>query len=151
MLPIRQENYNLTEMASVCRVDNTLVAVNPDSGRVGDAYFKFCNKSDYTAATKLIRIFFKKADYTIHCDGKELWKLTNKEKKLLMQILKATSKRYKPYTNWDIAKYLWNCEYLQLDLDIDDYFGGVYDDEFKDRPSYVSSEQEIPNYMNLPI
>ena len=152
------EEYNsnymdLTEMASVCKdnVENVMIAVHPDSKRTGDCYFKYCNDTSYPSADKVIRIFFDRADYTVHKDGKELWNLNNKEKKTLMKILQAPSKRFKRHTNWEVAKYFWNCEYLETDLDIEDYFYGIYDKIFKDDKGYLPSTLEMPNYMNLRI
>ena len=85
----------------------------------------------------------------MHTDGKELWKLNNKDKKLLIKILNQHSKKYKEYTNWQAAKFDWNCEYLEEMLDIDEYFKGTYDEEYDTDPEYIRSDLEMPNYMNL--
>ena len=51
----------LYEMATVYRSTEygISVAVNPDSGRVGDPYFKFYNNVSFNKATKVVRIMFK--------------------------------------------------------------------------------------------
>lgn len=141
----------LGEMATVykSREYSILIAVTPDSSRAGNPYFKFLNNSNYLNADKIIRILFHKPDYVIHKDGKELWELNNKDKKLLMQILKQRSKKYKEYTNWDAAKFDWNCEYLEEMLDIEDYFNGNYDEEYKHDAGYIKSDLEMPDYTKI--
>ena len=127
------------------------VAVNPDSKRSGNAYFKYFNNSDFNKATKVIRILFKDIDYVVHKDGKQLWKINTKEKKLLIEILKKESNRYKGYTNWDAAKFDWNYEYLEEMIDSDLYFNGYYDEMYKDNPGYVPSTLKMPDYSRLNV
>lgn len=150
MLKIFIEEF-LEEMATIYKSKeySILIAVTPDSGRAGNPYFKFLNNSNYLNADKIIRILFHKPDYIVHTDGKELWKLNNKDKKLLIKILNQHSKKYKEYTNWQAAKFDWNCEYLEEMLDIDEYFKGTYDEEYDTDPGYIRSDLEMPNYMNL--
>ena len=73
------EEY-LDEMATIYKSleYGILVAVNPDSKRSGNPYFKFYNNVNYNKATKVIRILFNKADYVVHRDKIELWKLNLK-------------------------------------------------------------------------
>lgn len=57
---IKLENELLFEMATVHRDmnENISIAVNPDSKKIGDPYFKFYDSTDYTKAKRVIRIFF---------------------------------------------------------------------------------------------
>ena len=148
---ILEDTENLNEMAIVfkSREYSILIAVNPDSHRQGDPYFKFLNNSNYQRATKIIRILFNRCDYVIHNDGKELWHLSNKDKKLLIEILNKRSTKYKDYTNWEAAKFDWNLEYLEEMLDIDEYYKGNYDDKYRDDKGYIISTLKMPDYMNL--
>lgn len=150
MIKLVQEDY-LVEMATIykSRQYGIGVAVHPDSKRMGLSYFKFYDNPDYTQAKKIIRILFKSPDYTIHKDGKKLWKLNSDDKKLLVKILKQESSRYDGYTNWDIAKYDWNCEYFEEQLNMKRYFNGEYDEEYKDKPSYVPSDLKMPDYTKI--
>ena len=143
----------LEEMATIYKSKEygILVAVNPDSHRSGNPYFKFFNSHDFFKATKVIRILFKEPDYVVHKDGKELWKLNNKEKKLLVKILNEQSKSHKGYTNWQAAKYDWNSEYLEEMLDIEEYFTGDYDNEYKDNTGYVPATLSMPNYLEFDV
>lgn len=143
----------LEEMATIYKSKEygILVAVNPDSHRTGNPYFKFFNSHDFFKATKVIRILFNEPDYVVHKDGKELWNLNSKDKKLLIKILNQKSKHYPSYTNWQVSKFDWNSEYLEEMLNIDEYYNGEYDDIYKDDPGYIPSTLEMPDYMNLVI
>ena len=145
------EHENLNEMATVFKnkKQNVSIIVNPDSNRSGNPYFKFVNNSNFRNADKLIRIMFNKPDYVIHHDGKDLWKLNSKEKKLLITIMNKESSKYKGYTNWQAAKFDWNYEYFEEDWDIDDYFAGKYDNKFGSESGYVSSTLSMPDYLQL--
>jgi hypothetical protein len=114
-------------------------------------YFKFFNSSDYKKATAVISILFNKPDYVYHKDGKQLWKLNSKEKKLLIKTLKEESGHFSGYTNWDIAKYDWNREYFEEPLNMEKYFNGDYDDIYKNEPSYVPSTLKMPDYTKLNV
>lgn len=143
----------LEEMATIYKSKEygVCVAVNPDSGRSGNPYFKFFNDSDFRKATNIVRILFKEPDYVVHKDGKKLWKLNTKEKKLLISILQKESKQYKGYTNWEAAKFNWNYEYLEEMIDIEEYYNGDYDEMYSDNPGYIKSTLKMPDYTKLNI
>lgn len=150
---ITLKNEYLYEMATVHRdtTENISVAVNPDSKRVGDPYFKFYNDADFSKATAVIRIMFKSSNYTEHTDGKKFWKLNSKEKKLLVKTLESTSKKYRAFgfMVWDAAKFDWNYEYLKIDIEPEEYISGDCDEQFKNNPSYIPSTFKMPNYLDL--
>lgn len=152
MVEVVLEEY-LEEMATVYKnkEEDVTVAVNPDSNRIGNPYFKFFNNSDFRKADSVIRITFDNSDYIIYKDGKRLWKLNTQEKKLLIKILRDESKQYKGFTNWEAAKFNWNYEYFEEMFDFEKYFNGEYDEEYKDDPSYVSSKLKMPDYTKLNI
>lgn len=143
----------LTEMATIFKNKEigVILAVHPDSTKISGPYFKFANNPNYVQADKIIRILFNKCGYVVHHDGKELWRLNSSEKKELVKILNMPYKANKNYTNWQIAKYEWNYEYLENNLDLEDYYNGVYDETYKDDPSYVPSTLEMPNYLDLVV
>ena len=147
------KNEPLFEMATVHRdfENNVSVAVNPDSAKIGNPYFKFYNNTDYRKADKVIRILFNSPNYVIHHDGKQFLDLNGKEKKLLIDCLTQKSKKYK-FTGcsvWDATKFDWNYEYLGIDIEVDNYLNGEYDETYKDNPSYVSSTLNMPDYKEL--
>lgn len=150
---IKLENELLFEMATVHRdmTENISIAVNPDSKKIGDPYFKFYDSTDYTKAKRVISIFFTKPGYTKHSDGKKLCVLNHDDKKLLVKTLKSISKKYKAcgFTVWDAAKYDWNYEYLKIDIEPDEFISGSYDELYKDVPSYVPSTLKMPDYMQI--
>lgn len=152
MIKLVLEEY-LDEMATIYKsVEYGIgVSVNPDSNRQGNPYFKFYNNPNYTKATKIIRILFASPDYVYHKDGKQLWELNNKEKKLLIDILRQESNQYDGYTNWEIAKYNWNCEYLEVQLNMKKYFKGEYDEQYTSNAGYVPSTLKMPDYSKLTI
>ena len=150
MIRLIYEEY-LEEMATIYKSKEygIGVAVNPDSRRSGNSYFKFYNNPELPKATKIIRILFKNPDYIIHHDEKQLWKLNSKEKKLLIKVLKEESVRYDGYTNWDIAKYDWNCEYLEEQLNMKKYFNGDYENIYSENPGYVPFDLKMPDYSKI--
>lgn len=143
----------LEEMATIYKSKEygVLVAVNPDSRRIGIPYFKFYNNSNYNKADSIIRILFTKPDYIIHKDGKKLWKLNSSDKKLLMEIMNEESKQYKGFSNWEAAKFNWNYEYLEEMIDIEEYFYGDCDEKYSDTVGYIKSDLEMPDYTKLEI
>ena len=141
----------LDEMATVYRSSKycVQVAVNPDSKRKGNPYFKFYNAVSRDKATKVIRILFRKPDYVIHTDSKKIWKLNSSDKKLLMKILNEPSSYYKNVNTWNAAKFDWNRESLEENFYIEDYLNGEYDNKFKDNINYLSSNLKMPDYTQI--
>lgn len=146
-----------TEMATIGRNtdDNFLVVVTPDSGR-NDAYFKYCNHQSYESCTAVIRLDFRAVKYYTHKgDGKELWKINNKERKSLMKFLKAKPKSKKGMafnTNWEMAIWSWNDECgFTSDKDWDESFPEGCDPKsrlFK-KPQFVPLNSPIQDYTKL--
>ena len=140
----------LFEMATIKRDSryNVCIAVNPDSTKEGNPYFKYYNHQSYRSADKVIRILFKEPGFVIHTnrDGKEFYNIGSHEKKILMKVLTSPYSANKNYTVWDNAKFQWNYEYLELDIDFEEYMNGVYDNIYKNNPSYVPSTEPIKDY-----
>lgn len=152
MIKLMLEEY-LDEMATIFKSKEygICVAVNPDSKRKGIPYFKFYNSSDFNNADSVIRILFTKPDYVYHKDSKKLWKLDTKDKRLLVSVLKKESVRYKGYTNWQVAMYDWNYEYLEEMISIEEYFNGEYDEQYKNVIGYIPSNLKMPDYTKLNV
>jgi hypothetical protein len=149
----------LGEMATIGRNEekNFLVIINP-SENFNNAYFKYCNDKSYEKCTKVIRISFKKLEYFHHTgDGKKFWKITNKDKKNLMDFFKSktSNRKYLPtLTNWEVAIYSWN-DILNFtnNNDWDDSFPEGCDPEselFKN-PQFVRMNMPLHDYTKLEI
>lgn len=86
MIRLFLEEY-LDEMSTICRdnKNNVSVAVNPNSNRQGNPYFKFYNSASHKSATNVIRILFNSADYVDHIntDGKNYGSFHTKTKRCL--------------------------------------------------------------------
>lgn len=126
------------------------VYVNPDQSRTGDPYLKYYNARSYSKADKVIRLGMKKFEIIHHSDGLRFWDVTRKELKTLDNFLSGRSKIFSPYTNWQVALYLWNYE-SDLFTDIPDkyntiieaFFDGYFDtEENLNKPNYLPSFQK---------
>lgn len=146
-----------TEMATIGRSidDNFLVVVTSDSSR-NDSYFKYCNHKRYESCTAVIRLGFLEVAYHDHKgDGKELWRINNKERKALMQFLKAkpTSKKGTAFnTNWEMAIWSWNDECgFTSDKDWDESFpeGCDPDSDLFKKSQFVPLNAPIQDYTKL--
>lgn len=150
------EEY-LDEMSTICRdnKNNVSVAVNPDSNRQGNPYFKFYNSASHKSATNVIRILFNSADYVdpINTDGKKLWKLSHKDKKVLMELLNEPSSDYSDMTTWEACKFRWNVEYFEFTFYRDKYINGEYDKDktLAENPSYVPYSLKMPDYNKIEL
>ena len=135
------------EMATVATdiEHNIRIQVNPDRRRKGIPYFKVYDNSSYTSATKVARLHFKNYGIEDHKDRYESWYPNNKEIKMIRNFMMNQHVDFPQYTNWQMACWLWNLEYdFFNNHNRDEYFAGKFDEEYKDHPSYVSSNQEMP-------
>lgn len=128
---------------------NIMLAVNPDSNRISEAYFKMYNSDNYMSATKVARISFFRPILISHKGSKKPWNyLNSKQKEILIEYLNSESKNYPKYKVWDVLKYTWNDEHGYCSGTIDDYYNGADDNKIKTK-SYIPSKLEIPNYKNI--
>lgn len=154
MIRLVLEEY-LDEMTTLCKdyQNDVSIVVNPNSNRQGNPYFKFYNSTNYSTADKVVRILFNYADYVIHTntDGKKLWKLSHKEKRILNELLNKPSTKYSNMTVWEACKFEWNTEYLELPINLDKYINGEYDKDvhYTKNAGYVPYSLSMPNYMNI--
>jgi hypothetical protein len=161
---------DLSEMATIgsSDKDNFIVVVHPDSSR-NNAYFKVGNHKRYTSADKVIRLdFFSPIFYDHKKDGKKLWKLNNKEIKMIMEFMSSQTKiilsvrsfskvknevAVKEFnTNWEQAIYLWNneCGFLNhKDLDIGYPKGCNPNSRLYKDSQFVPFNTVMPNYLEL--
>jgi len=144
------EDEALTEMATVA-TDQKLqlrLQVNPDRSRIGVPYFKVFNSTALkTGETKVARLRFKDSGMEYHNDKYLDWVIDSKDLKIIIPFLKTKHDDFPKYTNWEMAKWLWNMEYgfIQPSRENrDSYFAGKYDEANAEHASYVSSEQEMP-------
>jgi len=145
---LSREVEPLGEMASVGSTDVPIglkVQVNPDPGRTGNPYFKVFNaKIPKSGQDKIARLHFLDDGMEYHKDTFKDWILTTSEIKAIKAFLNKTHSREKEYTNWQMAKWLWNLEYRFFSDDqIDDYMNGKLDGI--KHPSYVPSTTPIPD------
>ena len=137
----------LGEMATVTTSDKPAlrIQINPDRGRKGNPYFKVFNSPNFSKGTKVARLHFLDSGMEYHRDEFFDWILTSKEIRQIKELLMKPHSREKGYTNWQMAKWLWNMEYtFMMPDELDDYMEGKFDDQFKDHPSYVPSTAGIP-------
>lgn len=144
----------LTEFASIRRpITNEfmLLAINPDSNRIGDPYFKMYNKPSWNKATKVARISFLEPKLIIHkSQGVQPWtNLTKQDIDDLNDYLDSPWKNHPGFTIWDGLKYGWNEEWGFEVGSEKEYIDGNYDELNKNNPSYLPSTLEIPDYYQL--
>lgn len=153
MIRLFLEEY-LDEMATICKdyQNDVCIAVNPDSNRQVNSYFKFYNSANYKSATKVVRILFNSANYIEHqnADGKKLWKLSHKDKKVLKELLNSSSKKYSNMTMWEACKFEWNSECIEP-INVDKYISGEYDKDetYMKNPNFLPYSLEMPDYTKL--
>ena len=141
---------------------NFMVAVNPDTKRVGTCYFKYYNNKDYESSDRVARIDFRSPTLIHHKnrDGKKPWRLNAKDIKNLIDYLPKQSDQYRniKVNNWQFALYSWNNECGLLGYNfpqiynsvLEAFLDGFYDTDINlSNPSYVASTLPIPNYKYL--
>ena len=142
-------DYYIGEMATV-NIDKNLnirIQINPDPNRIGNPYFKVYDACSYQKETKVARLHFLDTGMEYHQDEFADWVPTNKEIKRIKGIL-LSEHSDDGYTNWQMACWLWNLEYNYFEFgpkDMKTYFGGKFDTQYKDHPSYVPSTTPIPD------
>lgn len=146
---IMDESINdetFSEMATVGSdtVRKLRVTVTPDIHRIGDPYFKVFNTSKLTTDSAVARCHFKDDGMEYHSDKYKDWVLKGKAIRLIQDFMMEPHEDFPEYTNWQMACYLWNHEFSFTDSK-QDYFAGKVDEEFKDHPSYVKHDQEMPD------
>ena len=139
---------HIEEMATVYtdEVNKHVCQVNPDRNRQGLEYFKLYNNVNWSKATKVARIEFRKPNYVLHTnkDGKENWKLNNREKIALIKALKMDSEDYPGYSNYQAAIIHFNRE------------KGLSANKTKENlindlkyPKFLPIDLPMPDYMKL--
>lgn len=136
-------------ITTVCSQDKPAIriVVNPDYTRKAIPYFKaFDTQGLKDNITKVTRLHFLDTGMEYHRDAYKDWKLNSEDIKNIKELLMSSHYDYDEYTNWQMACWLWNLEYgLFSTFDLDDYFAGKLDDQFKGDPSYVPSTTQMPD------
>ena len=143
--------YEMANVRRDRRNDFMLMAINPDSNRVGDPYFKVYDADSWRKATKVARLAFFEPKLIIHkSEGIQPWKtLTRRDIEDIEDFLDSPARGDINATVWDVLKYRWNDEYGFYMRSFTDYIRGEYDEEYKDDPSYVPSYLDPPDYRRL--
>lgn len=91
---------------------NRLVQVNHAESRQGLEYFKYFDSAGESSAKKMARIEYRKPEYVYHSHnrGKKIWKLNNKEKEQLMDMMHSKNIGDDRITNWQRAILQYNLE-----------------------------------------
>lgn len=151
-------------MATIGRHENPnfLVAVNPDTNRFGDCYFKYYDDKSFDSAKRVTRLSFTAPVKVKHRnrDGKQEWDLNTKDRKNLCNYLDEPSKDYRlsGLTNWVMALYHCDNECGLLSDDypeeysnkVDAFLHGFYDTEENiTNPNYLVSTLSRPDYTQV--
>ena len=143
------DDYYLGEMATVCSSAKPAMSihVNPDPNRIGNPYFKvYDSELPRKNDTRICRLHFLDSGMEYHKDSFKDWIISSKDIRNIKSFLSEKHELTQKYSNWQMAKFLWNLEYRFFpQRDIDKYMSGQFDDQFKDHPSYVPSTAEIPD------
>ena len=110
-------------------------------------YFKYYNSFSYHKANAVARISLKEPKYLEHknLDGKQDWKLTNKEKKELVKLMQSQSKVHKGYTNWQVTLIQYNFD--NFFIQPEETINGTFDrQEF---PQAFDINYPMPDYTQL--
>jgi len=141
----------ICEMSTVVR-DEFLIAVNPDTKRIGDEYFKVYNASSIDKATKIARIKFRDSSYIIHKNERnfENWILNKKEKNILIKILNTLN------TEYDDKGNSYNLTTFQKSIYLFNYEKGLGKSSnealrlsIEDRKDYLPIDLKMPDYSLL--
>jgi len=134
-----------------------MVAVNPDSNRIGDCYFKFYDSDSYSSSSSISRIRFDSPKYVKPHKGKHIVKLNATMKNELNKFMKTSYQDFPEITNWDYTKYAWNLDhnlvksYVEGKTPLQSYIDGDCDtEENLSNPNYVPNSLECPDYTKLP-
>lgn len=110
-------------------------------------YFKYYNSFSYHKADAVARISLLEPKYIKHrnLDGKNAWKLTNKEKRELIRLMNAPSKVHAGFTNWQATLIQYNFDnfFIQPEDTINRAFNK---EEF---PDAFDVDYPMPDYMQL--
>lgn len=151
------EHFNVEpfgEMATIYNEDepNLKIQVNPSNTKRGVPYFKvFDSRSPKRNETRIARLHFLDQGMEFHKDAFKQWIPNGKEIKIIKEVLDMPYDD--TYTNWDMAKWMWNLEYSEFfndktlkRSDIGTYFNGKFDNDkdFYMHPSYVPSTTSMP-------
>ena len=136
----------ICDMARVCTDinKNRVIYTDKDKFHIGNPYFKYYNSKSYDSADKMTRISFLRPEYIPPHqtpDGKQGdWVLNRKERKTLVDMLRADSKekyadgnRY--FTNWELAIIRFNNENGLMSTD--------------ETTSYVCDEKDFENIVDI--
>lgn len=132
-----------------------LLAVNPDSNRDGNPYFKMYNSTSFYTATTVWRISFTESVFIKEHKGKikASTSMNKSEKTKLIEYLSLESKDFRGSTIWDELKYRWNSEKdLMNNFSFSDYISGKADNYYKtvdNKGNYVPFSLKMPDYNNL--
>lgn len=152
-----EPSEELFEMATIYpknRSNHSIVlAVNPDSNKIGSPYFKLYigGSPKEGKATGVASIEFLHPKLIKNHKGNipSILLLNSSEKKELVQYLTEFSQYFPKYTVWNTLKYFWNVEYGFDVGSIDDYMSGKFDDIYnisEKSASYLCSTITSPDY-----
>lgn len=110
-------------------------------------YFKYFDSFSYRKADAVARISLKEPKYLDHknFDGKNNWKLNNKEKKELIELMNEPSKVHEGLSNWQTTLVQYNFDNFWISpLET---INNTFDKE--KYPKAFTLDTPMPNYMEL--
>lgn len=128
------------------RKANKCVWVENPTGH-NNKYFKYVNSFSYLKGDKMARISMLSANYLDHknMQGKKPWKLTNKEKKELVDLMNMPSRENSNLTNWQLTICQYNLDNFGIYKD-ETITGNIDKQEF---PKALDINMPMPNYLEL--
>lgn len=110
-------------------------------------YFKYLDSLSYRKANCIARISLREPKYVIHknIDGKVNWKLNNKEKKELIELMNQPSLSHDGLTNWQSTLVQYNFDNFYISPI--ETINGSFDKQ--KYPKAFDINYPMPDYMKL--
>lgn len=143
---LSKKQLNEMSIAWIDKSSNKCCWVENPTG-YNNKYFKYVNSFSYIKGDHMARISLLQPKYLEHkvMEGKKHWKLSNKEKKELINNMEKQNKTFPKYTNWQITLAQYNMD--NFGIDIIDTLNNNFD--MQEYPDAFTIDYPMPDYMQL--
>lgn len=114
-------------------------------GDPNNQYFKYGNNVGINKATKIARISLLKPEYLYHRDKADIWALSNKEIKTLIQLLQSPSDKHENCTKWQDLLITYNEDNFYI-LPNDTIHNNI---DYTEYPKAFNINTPMPDYTKL--